>query len=87
MLPLFLVLAALIVVLYIAFDLVRVPVETANSVSIERPLTQVFAFVTDPENIPQWNPRVRSVRLLSPSLSGQDRDGISTLAQSRCTTR
>ena len=66
MLPLFLVLAALIVVLY----LVRVPVEIANSVSIERPLTQVFAFVTDPENIPQWNPRVRSVRLLSPEPLG-----------------
>src|ERR1035437_5518567 len=70
MLPLFLVLGALIVVGYIAFDLVRVPVGIANSVSIERPLTQVFAFVTDPENVPQWNPRVRSVRLLSPEPLG-----------------
>ncbi len=62
MLPLLLILIAMFLVLY----LVRVTVQLANSVVIERSVTQVFAFVTNPENIPEWNQRVRSVRLITP---------------------
>ena len=36
------------------------------SVRIERPLEDVFAYLSDPENFPRWNSAVRTVRPTAP---------------------
>ena len=36
--------------------------EFENTITINRPLSEVFDFVTDPENLPSWNYYVLSVR-------------------------
>ncbi|MCP3995306.1 MAG: hypothetical protein GY722_09605 [bacterium] len=38
---------------------------TKNSIVIDRPIDEVFAYVTDVENMPRWVSGVRKVRLLS----------------------
>ena len=37
------------------------------SVRIQRPVEEVFAYVSDPENFPHWNSAVRTVRPTSAS--------------------
>lgn len=49
------------------------------SVWIERPVDEVFAYVSEPENFPRWNSAVRTVRKTS---SGDDPVG-STYAMTR----
>ncbi len=41
-------------------------------VRIERPVEEVFAYVSDPENFPRWNSAVRTVRKMS---AGEDEVG------------
>jgi uncharacterized protein YndB with AHSA1/START domain len=41
-----------------------------TSVSIERPIEEVFAYVADPRNFPHWNSAVQTVRPTSPGSSG-----------------
>jgi uncharacterized protein YndB with AHSA1/START domain len=36
-----------------------------TGIRIERPLDEVFAYVSEPRNLPQWNSAVRSVRQIS----------------------
>ena len=50
-----------------------------TSVRIERPVDEVFAYVSDPENFPRWNSAVQTVRKTS---SGGDPVG-STYAMTR----
>jgi uncharacterized protein YndB with AHSA1/START domain len=50
-----------------------------TSVQIERPIDEVFAYVSDPENFPRWNSAVRTVRKTS---SGDEPVG-STYAMTR----
>lgn len=50
-----------------------------TSVRIERPVDEVFAYVSDPENFPRWNSAVQTVRKTS---SGEDPVG-STYAMTR----
>lgn len=38
---------------------------TKNSIVIDRPIDEVFAYVSDVENMPRWVSGVRKVRLLS----------------------
>jgi len=49
------------------------------SVRIERPVEEVFAYVSDPENFPRWNSAVRTVR---PTSAGEVAVG-STYAMTR----
>jgi len=42
----------------------------SNSVTIRRPPTEVFAFLSDPANIPKWNYAVTSTRQLTPGPFG-----------------
>jgi len=44
--------------------------EFENTIAIERPIDEVFAFLSDFENIPKWNYYVREVRQLSESPIG-----------------
>jgi uncharacterized membrane protein len=44
--------------------------EFENTIAIERPIDEVFAFLSDFENIPKWNYYVLEVRQLSESLTG-----------------
>jgi uncharacterized protein YndB with AHSA1/START domain len=43
-----------------------------TSVWVERPIEEVFAYVSDPENFPHWNSAVRMVRKTS---AGEDEVG------------
>ena len=54
-------------------------IQLETSVRIERPVDEVFAYVSDPENCPRWNSAVRTVRKTS---SGEDPVG-STYAMTR----
>jgi uncharacterized protein YndB with AHSA1/START domain len=42
----------------------------ANSVTIRRPPSEVFAFLVDPANIPKWNHAIDSARQVSPGPVG-----------------
>ena len=42
----------------------------ANSVTIRRPPSEVFAFLVDPANIPKWNYAIDSARPVSPGPVG-----------------
>jgi uncharacterized protein YndB with AHSA1/START domain len=42
----------------------------ANSVTIRRPASEVFAFLVDPANIPKWNYAIDSARQVSPGPVG-----------------
>ena len=42
----------------------------ANSVTIRRPASEVFAFLVDPANIPKWNYAIDSARQISPGPVG-----------------
>jgi uncharacterized membrane protein len=44
--------------------------EFENTIAIERPIDEVFAFLSDFENIPKWNYYVLEVRQLSESPKG-----------------
>ena len=44
--------------------------EFENTIRIDRPIVEVFAFLTDFENIPKWNYYVLEVRRLSESPTG-----------------
>jgi uncharacterized membrane protein len=44
--------------------------EFENTIRIDRPVEEVFAFLSDFENIPKWNYYVREVRQLSEGLIG-----------------
>jgi uncharacterized membrane protein len=44
--------------------------EFENTIAIERPIDEVFAFLSDFENIPKWNYYVHEVRQLSESPIG-----------------
>lgn len=37
-------------------------VQVETGVRIERPPTEVFAFIADPANLPRWDPAIREVR-------------------------
>jgi len=41
-----------------------------TSVGIKRPAEEVFAYVSDPRNLPAWNSAVQAVRLTSPATDG-----------------
>ena len=41
-----------------------------TSVNIERPVEEVFAYVSDPRNLPAWNSAVQAVRPTSPATNG-----------------
>jgi uncharacterized protein YndB with AHSA1/START domain len=43
-----------------------------TSVWVERPIEEVFAYISDPENFPRWNSVVRTVRKTS---RGEDEAG------------
>lgn len=53
--------------------------EFETNVRIERPIEEVFAYVSDPLNFPRWNSAVRAVR----NTSGLDGDVGSTYAMER----
>ncbi len=44
-----------------------------HTVEIERPIAEVFAFVTEPENYPKWQPSLLEVRPHA-TASGPDTD-------------
>jgi Polyketide cyclase / dehydrase and lipid transport len=46
------------------------PMHFANSVTIRRPPSEVFAFLVDPANIPKWNYAIDSARQVSPGPVG-----------------
>jgi uncharacterized protein YndB with AHSA1/START domain len=50
-----------------------------TSVRIGRPIEEVFAFVSEPLNFPQWNSAVRAVR----KMRGRDREVGSTYTMER----
>ena len=41
-----------------------------TSIDIERPVEDVFAYVSDPRNLPAWNSAVQAMRPTSPSTKG-----------------
>ena len=41
-----------------------------TSIKIERPIEDVFAYISDPGNFPSWNSAVQNVRATSPGPSG-----------------
>ena len=41
-----------------------------TSIGIKRPAEEVFAYVSDPRNLPAWNSAVQAVRPASPSTRG-----------------
>jgi uncharacterized protein YndB with AHSA1/START domain len=47
-----------------------------TSVRIERPVEEVFTYVSDPENFSRWNSAVRTVRKTS---AGEDEVGSEVL--------
>jgi uncharacterized protein YndB with AHSA1/START domain len=42
-----------------------------TQVGIDRPVEEVFAYVSDPRNFPSWNSAVREVRLISGAANGR----------------
>src|SRR4249919_423184 len=46
------------------------PMHFANSVTIRRPPSEVFAFLVDPANIPKWNYAIDSARQVNPGPVG-----------------
>lgn len=44
--------------------------EFETNVRIERPIEEVFAYVSDPLNLPRWNSAVQAVRKTSPGENG-----------------
>ena len=51
-----------------------------TSIDIERPIEEVFGYVSDPSNLPAWNSAVRDVR---PAAAGANGDPGSTYQMSR----
>ena len=43
-----------------------------TSIGIERPIEDVFAYVSDPRNLPAWNSAVQAVRPTSPASHSLD---------------
>jgi len=41
-----------------------------TSIDVKRPAEDVFAYVSDPRNLPAWNSAVQAVRLTSPATNG-----------------
>jgi len=41
-----------------------------TSVRVERPPAEVFAFISEPENLPRWDPAIREVRRKEPGPVG-----------------
>ena len=55
-----------------------------TSIGIERPVEEVFAYVSDPSNLPSWNSAVRDVR---PTLRGSQRRWFDVLDETAATDR
>lgn len=73
-----LLLVCLVIVAAIATDSSE-PIDIRTSVEIDRPLNEVFAFVSNVENDVQWRTNVKSLRNLTPPPTGVGTRSIETL--------